>query len=69
MSEIRKYVLVSADDSEYSNEYDESEYLDAVREAARLGCAVIARVYEYSDSELIWTPDGGSIWPPKQAKE
>lgn len=63
MSEIRKYVLVDKDDHELDDEYDTLD--KAQLDAARSGCAVVARVYEYSDSELVWTPDGSNVWPPK----
>jgi len=63
MSEIRKYVLVDANDQELAGEFEHFD--DAQREAARSGYAVVAQIYEYSDSELVWTPDGSDIWPPK----
>lgn len=60
MAEIRRYVIEIADRGGEGWEY---EYLGEAQEAAsRLGerCAVIARVYEFSDSELVevYGPDG-----------
>ena len=64
---IRRYVLVNKDDEEGDYEYTELD--EAKRDAARLGCAVIARVYAYDDSELMWTPTGENVWPPKKEKD
>lgn len=65
MSELRRYVLVDADDNELEPEYVTYEVARAAAEEQ--GCALIARTYEYADSELVWTPDGGDIWPPEAA--
>jgi hypothetical protein len=62
MSEIRRYVLVNEDDHEEDFEY--WSYAEAERAAKRVGSAIIARTYEFADSELAWTPDGGDVWPP-----
>ena len=64
MVEIRRYVLVDRNDHEGPEEYAN---LDEAINAAQVlgeGEAVIARVYEYTDSELVWTPDGSDTWPP-----
>lgn len=62
MSEIRRYVLVARDNTEEDYEY--ADYAEAYEAANRRNMAVIARVYAYEDSELIWTPDGSDVWPP-----
>lgn len=62
MSTISRYVLVDKDDQESDHEYE--SYIDAENDAAFRGAAVIERTYEYSGSELVWTPDGSSVWPP-----
>lgn len=62
MSEIQRYVLVDKDNQEDDYEYD--QYSNAYETAKRRNCAVVARVYVYDDSELIWTPDGSDTWPP-----
>lgn len=62
MSEIRRYVLVGADNVEDDYEYE--SYQEAYESARRRNMAVIARVYVYDDSELVWTPDGSDTWPP-----
>lgn len=65
MAEIRKYVIVHADNSEGDHEYDDPN--EAIEQAARLGTtAVIARVYAFDDSELVWTSTGDSTWPPTE---
>lgn len=64
MSEIRRYVLVDEDDNEQDYEYD--SYRAALDAAREYGCAIVARTYEYADSELVWTPDGGDTWPPEE---
>jgi hypothetical protein len=61
MSEIVKYALVDRNDQEGDHEYDT---LPQAIKAAKRGHAVISRTYVYDDSELVWTPDGGDVWPP-----
>lgn len=63
MAEIRKYVVVDSDDNESDYEYDTFD--EAKTAAMKQGdSAVSCNIYEYSDRELVWTPDGGIIWPP-----
>lgn len=62
MSEIIRYVLVDDEDSEGEWEYDK---LDEAIAAAGKDYAVSGRTYIYDDSELVWTPNGVDIWPPK----
>lgn len=66
MSSISKYVLVDAADNEGDYEYDT---LAEAQEQAGNDHAVIERTYVYDDSELVWTPDGGDIWPPREDDE
>ena len=61
---ITRYVLVNRDNQEQDTEYDEFSYDEAVAEAEKLGFAVIERHYTFDDSELVWTPNGSSSWPP-----
>lgn len=67
-AEISRYVLVGLDDMEGDVEYPTME--EAKIEALRLSgagqgqYAIVAHMYEYADTELIWTPDGESVWPP-----
>ncbi|BBY54110.1 hypothetical protein H7J07_05730 [Mycobacterium koreense] len=64
MAEIRRYVTVDADDNESDWEYDSFD--DAKAAAIRQGnAAVSCNIYEYSDRELAWTPDGSGTWPPQ----
>ena len=72
MGGVKKYVLVDHHDTEQDYEYG------SLREAQKAGrkydMAVIRRHYinqwpdgdlVYDDSELVWTPDGGNVWPPR----
>ncbi|ANA86489.1 hypothetical protein BH762_gp029 [Gordonia phage OneUp] len=62
MAEIVKYVLVDSDDNEGDHYYDS---LVEARQIARLtDQAVVAHTFEFSDSELVWTPNGDTTWPP-----
>jgi hypothetical protein len=62
MAEILRYVHVDLNDNEGDYEYDTlQEAIDAADE----GEAIICRTYTYDDSELVWTPNGGSTWPPE----
>lgn len=62
MSEIRKYILVDS----HGNEDDcyRDDYRDAYEQARKRNCAVVAHVFTFDDSELIWTPNGDTTWPP-----
>jgi hypothetical protein len=60
---LDRYVLVSLADDERDHEYDSLQEAIA---AAGLDHAVVERRYEYTDSELVWTPDGSLEWPPKE---
>jgi hypothetical protein len=63
MPNIERYVLIDSDNNEGDWEYE--SFKEAVGEAISQGdTAVVARIYEYDDSELVWTPDGSSVWPP-----
>lgn len=64
--QILRYVTVNRD-----NQEGETEYLsqDEAMTAAGDDCAVVMRTYEYDDSELVWTPDGSSTWPPEKCSE
>lgn len=61
MAEITRYVLVDRNDHEQDHEYD--HYQEAV-DAAGAQFAVVERHYEYTDSALVWTPNGKDYWPP-----
>jgi len=63
MAMIERYVLVDKQDNEDTHEYD--DFAEAKRDAGD-SHAVTARIYEYIDSELAWTPDGTDSWPPKK---
>lgn len=63
MSEIRKYVIVTNANVEDDYEYDDPN--EAIENAAKRGLtAVIARIYTFDDSELVWTSTGDNTWPP-----
>lgn len=61
---ITRYVLVGQENREGDHEYE--SYDEAIMAAqGHLGrYAVIERQYRYDDSELVWTPDGATRWPP-----
>jgi hypothetical protein len=65
MSQIDRYVLVDRNNHEGDHEY---ETMDAAIADASSDHAVVERQYTFSDSELVWTPDGGNTWPPSKAK-
>jgi hypothetical protein len=69
MSEIRRYVLVNAKDQEEDCVYDTS--YEAITDAERRPepMAVIARVFTFDDSELVWTSTGDNVWPPASTGE
>ena len=62
MPTIERYVLVNRDDIEGDYEYTS---LDEATTDAGTTHAVIARIYEYTDSELVYTPNGADTWPPR----
>ncbi|MCK0441186.1 hypothetical protein MUG78_17445 [Gordonia alkaliphila] len=64
MADITKYQLVDSSDHEVDGLYDsEQEAIAAAR--AKGNHAVIAVEFEFSDSELVWTPSGQGSWPPR----
>jgi hypothetical protein len=44
-----------------------TSFSEAKRIASITGFAIVERTYEYSDEELVWTPDGSDVWPPEAA--
>ncbi len=65
MAEIQTFVLVDRDDVERDWEYKTfGEAMDTARNESDV--AIIARTYEYTDSKLVWTPDGSDTWPPEE---
>ena len=66
---IDRYVLVDKNDVEQDFEY--TDYDEALAAARKYNgeFAVIEREYIYSDSDLIWTPEGCDSWPPRRTKE
>lgn len=69
MGEILRYVLV--DDRGTEGDWEYPTYAEAVIAACELEPvqAVIERTYTYSDSDLIFVPNGGQTWPPKDERE
>lgn len=62
MATITRYVLVDRNDVEGNVEYEDmAEAIDICDDDH----AVIERTYEYADSEVVYTPDGSNVWPPK----
>lgn len=57
---IERYVLVGRDGVERDYEYTDLD--EAKKDAGQQDCAVIARQYQYWDSELVWTPKGEDTW-------
>jgi hypothetical protein len=68
MSQIDRYVLVDANDVSEDFEYDDAAEAIAAASKRKEPMAVLARVYVYDDSELLWTSTGDSIWPPPTGK-
>jgi hypothetical protein len=62
---ILRYVLVDSNNIEGDHEF---EHYDEAVQACDDDHAVIERTYEFSDSELVYTPDGGNVWPPKKGR-
>ena len=59
---LSRYVCVDTDDHEHDILFD--TYAEALAYAEQAGCAVVEYEYEFSDSNLVWTPNGESTWPP-----
>ena len=57
-----RYAVIDRNDTKVN---DHEKYEDAVQEAKGDGnCAVTEEQYEYTDSTVVWTPDGSNTWPP-----
>lgn len=66
MSNIRRYVLVPFDNCETDHEYDTFDEAQTAAVKWSEPVAIIARIYTYDDSELVWTSTGHDQWPPPQ---
>lgn len=66
MASIYRYVLVDEADNEEDAEYDSFDEALFAAQARGGDVAIIAREFEYTDSELVWTPHGEDVWPPEQ---
>ena len=60
---IERYITMNRANQEGDIEYETLE--EAIEEAKGIEGAVIEREYSYTDSQLVWTADGGNQWPPK----
>lgn len=62
---ITTYVVVDLDDQYVSEEH--AGKAEAVNDAESRDepCAVVELTYEFADSDLAWTPNNASTWPPK----
>lgn len=59
--ETTRYAVVDGEETKVG---DHENYEEAVAEAKQRGnCAVSEEHYEYTDSKVVWTPDGTTIWP------
>jgi hypothetical protein len=67
MSEIRTYVLVNEDDEYVSDEFDTLDEAKNEISFRNEAYAIVSLVYTFEDSELVWTPDGGNVWPPRKS--
>lgn len=55
MADIRRYVIENTDGSQTDDYWEEDELQEARAAAAKHGqrCALVALIFEYSDSELV----------------
>lgn len=59
---ITTYVVVDENNQYVSEEHDTMQ--EAINGAEEHGnAAVVELQYEFTDSELVWTPNGGNVWP------
>lgn len=59
---ITTYVVVDENNQYASEEHDTMQ--EAINDATQRGnAAVVELQYEFTDSELVWTPNGGNVWP------
>ena len=61
---IERYILIARSGLEGDAEYST---IGEAREANDGEHAIGMREYEYQDTQLLETPDGGSVWPPAPA--
>lgn len=65
--QIEKYRLL--DKEGYATDEIFESYEDALEEAKDRNFAVEALIFEFRDSDLVYTPDGSWSWPPSKRKE
>ena len=63
MSDLRLYRLVDKEGNPGDYLYAQHEYSEAEQDAADDGHAIVALIFEWADTELVWTPDGSTTWP------
>ena len=63
MCALYRYAVIDLQGNEvFSADFDTQD--EAVK-AADTDQAVVEREYAYVDEELVWTPDGSTVWPPE----
>ena len=65
---FEKYELIDQDGHSDSSGYLYDNADEAIADAKKYGgYAVKMLTFEYSDSELVWTPNGNDVWPPESS--
>ena len=66
MSEITRYLLLDADGDDASEETERFDDVERWAKAASAPVAIVARVYEYTHTEMVRWPQGETEWPPSE---
>ena len=69
MSEITRYLLLDADGADASEETERFDDVERWAQAASAPVAIVARVYEYTHTEMVRWPQGETEWPPSEAAQ
>jgi len=67
---IERFIVVDSNGETIAEDfdtYDEARSFTHKFYGSDQRVAIVARIFEYSDSELVWTSDGSNSWPPKDS--
>ena len=66
MANVSRYILVDRSGVTTGDYFDDPR--EAKERAAIEDCAVVEHIYGYEDEDLVWTPDGSTVWPAPSAE-
>ena len=69
MANIERYIIVGNDGHEEDHEHTDCQEAIRTAKARKPKCAVIAHIYEWSDSEVVYDPKRPDEQQPRRDRE